>query len=251
MRKPIIAGNWKMFKTRTEALQFIYAVADKVPAQNKVDSVICAQATVLRCLVKRQGENLKIGAQNFHYEDQGAYTGEISAPMLKDINVSYVIIGHSERRAMFNETDESVNKKIHQAFKYDLTPIMCIGESLEQREANLTEKHLSKQLEVGLQDLTAEQVKNLVIAYEPIWAIGTGRTATSEIANQTCKFVREKVASLYSKEVANDVRIQYGGSVKVENIDELMSMPHIDGALIGGASLKAEDFIKLVEAASK
>jgi triosephosphate isomerase len=251
MRKPIIAGNWKMFKTRTEALQFIYAVADKVPAQDQVDSVICAQATVLRCLVKRQGENLRIGAQNVHFEDQGAFTGEISAPMLKDINVSYVIIGHSERRAMFNETDETVNKKLHQAFKYDLTPIMCIGESLEQREGNQTEEHLSKQLEIGLAGLTAEQVKSLVIAYEPIWAIGTGRTATSEVANETCKFVRETIVRLYSKEVANEVRIQYGGSVKVENIDELMSMPHIDGALIGGASLKAEDFIKLVKAAVK
>lgn len=251
MRKPIIAGNWKMFKTRTEALQFIYAVADQIPAQDKVDSVICAQATVLRCLVKRQGENLRIGAQNVHFEDSGAYTGEVSAPMLKDINVSYVIIGHSERRAMFNETDESVNKKLHQAFKYEITPILCVGESLEQREGNLTESHLSMQLELDLAGLSAEQVKELVIAYEPIWAIGTGRTATSEVANETCKFIREKVASMYNQEVAEAVRIQYGGSVKLNNIDELMSMPHIDGALIGGASLKAEDFLKLVEAAAK
>lgn len=251
MRKPIIAGNWKMFKTRTEALQFIYAVADQVSAQEKVDSVICAQATVLRCLVKRQGENLRIGAQNVHFEDSGAYTGEVSAPMLKDINVSYVIIGHSERRAMFNETDESINKKLHQAFKYEITPILCVGESLEQREGNLTEAHLSNQLELDLAGLSADQVKELVIAYEPIWAIGTGRTATSEVANETCKFIREKVASMYNEEVADAVRIQYGGSVKLNNIDELMSMPHIDGALIGGASLKAEDFLKLVEAAVK
>ena len=173
MRKPIIAGNWKMFKTRTEALQFIYAVSDQVPSQDKVDSVICAQSTVLRCLVKRQGENLRIGAQNVHFEDQGAFTGEISAPMLKDINVSYVVIGHSERRAMFNETDETVNKKVHQALKYDITPIVCVGESLEQRENNLTKEHLSKQIEIGLANLTEEQVKSIVIAYEPIWAIGT------------------------------------------------------------------------------
>lgn len=251
MRKPIIAGNWKMFKTRTEALQFIYAVSEQVPSQEIVDSVICAQFTVLRCLVKRQGENLRIGAQNVHFEDQGAYTGEVSAPMLRDIQVSYVLVGHSERRAMYNETDESVNKKLHQAFKYELTPILCVGESLAQREANQTQSHIGMQLELDLAGLTQDQVKNLVIAYEPIWAIGTGKTATSEVANETCKFIRKKVASLYSPEIANLMRIQYGGSVKLDNIDELMSMPHIDGALIGGASLKAEDFIKLVKAASK
>lgn len=251
MRKPIIAGNWKMFKTRTEALQFIYAVSDQLPDRNEVDSVICAQSTVLRCLVKRQGENLRIGAQNLHYEDSGAFTGEVSAPMLKDIHVSYVIVGHSERRAMFNETDETVNKKIHQALKYEITPIFCVGESLEQRENNQTEAHLSKQLEVGLAGLSTEEVKELVIAYEPIWAIGTGKTATSEVANATCEFIRNKLASLFNEEVAETVRIQYGGSVKLNNIDELMSMPHIDGALIGGASLKAEDFVKLVEAAAK
>lgn len=251
MRKPIIAGNWKMFKTRNEALQFIYAVSDQIPDKEKVDSVICAQPTVLRCLVKRQGENLRIGAQNVHFEDNGAFTGEVSAPMLNEINVEYVIIGHSERRAMFNETDETVNKKIHQALKYDLIPIVCVGESLEQRESNQTESHIGMQLEKALEGLTAEQVETLVIAYEPIWAIGTGKTATSEVANETCKFVRETVAKLFGEEVANKVRIQYGGSVKLNNIDELMSMPHIDGALIGGASLVAEDFVKLVQAAIK
>lgn len=251
MRKPIIAGNWKMFKTRNEALQFIYAVSDQVPESSKVDSVICAQFTVLRCLVKRQGENLRIGAQNVHFAEEGAYTGEVSASMLKAINVSYVIVGHSERREMFNETDETVNKKLHQAYKHELIPILCVGESLAQRENNETESHLSKQLELALAGLTADQVKELVIAYEPIWAIGTGKTATSEVANETCKFIREKVAELYSQEVADAIRIQYGGSVKLNNIKELMSMPHIDGALIGGASLNAEDFVKLVEAAVK
>jgi triosephosphate isomerase len=251
MRKPIIAGNWKMFKTRNEALKFIYAVSDKLPDIEKVDSVICAQFTVLRCLVKRQGENLRIGAQNLHFENEGAFTGEVSAPMLKEINVSYVIVGHSERRAMFNETDEAINKKLHKALEYDITPILCVGESLEQRESGQTEAHLAEQLEKDLAGLTAEQVKGIVIAYEPIWAIGTGKTATSEVANETCKFIREKIASMYDQDVADAIRIQYGGSVKLNNIHELMMMPHIDGALIGGASLDPEDFVKLVEAAVK
>ena len=251
MRKPIIAGNWKMFKTRDEALQFIYAVADKMPSNEKVDSVICSQFTVLRCLVKRQGENLKIGAQNMHFADEGAFTGEVSGQMLISIGVSYVVIGHSERRAMFNETDESVNKKLHKAFECDLVPILCVGESLEQREGGKTEEVIGKQIELDLAGLTKEQVKTLVIAYEPIWAIGTGRTATSQVADETCGFIRQTVAKLYDEETAEAIRIQYGGSVKTSNIDELMSMPNIDGALIGGASLKAEDFITLVNAALK
>ena len=251
MRKPIIAGNWKMFKTRDEALQFILPVANEMPSNELVDSVICAQFTVLRCLTKRQGDNLRIGAQNMHYLDEGAYTGEVSAPMLKSINVSYVIIGHSERRAMFNETDEAINKKLHKAFEYDITPILCVGESLEQRESGQTETVLENQLVNDLKDLKPSDVETLVIAYEPIWAIGTGKTATSEIANETCGFVRSVVAKLYGDEVAQKVRIQYGGSVKPSNIDELMSMPEIDGALIGGASLKAAGFITLVKAAIK
>lgn len=251
MRKPIIAGNWKMFKTRDEALQFILAVNDKMPSQEKVDSVICSQFTVLRCLVKRQGENLRIGAQNMHFEDSGAFTGEVSAEMLKSIGVSYVIIGHSERRAMFNETDESVNKKLHKAFEKELTPILCVGESLEQRENGKVEEFIGNQLELDLAGLTKEQVKELVIAYEPIWAIGTGKTATSQVADETCGFIRSMVKKLYDEETAEAIRIQYGGSVKTSNIDELMSMPNIDGVLIGGASLKADDFIKLVNAAVK
>ncbi len=251
MRKPIIAGNWKMFKTRDEALQFILAVYDKMPSQEKVDSVICSQFTVLRCLVKRQGENLRIGAQNMHFEDSGAFTGEVSADMLKSIGVTYVIIGHSERRAMFNETDESVNKKLHKAFEKELTPILCVGESLEQRENGKVEEFIGNQLKLDLAGLTKEQVKELVIAYEPIWAIGTGKTATSQVADETCGFIRSMIKELYDQETADAIRIQYGGSVKTSNIDELMSMPNIDGALIGGASLKADDFIKLVNAAVK
>ena len=251
MRKPIIAGNWKMFKTRDEAINFILQVNNKVPSIDQVDSVICAQFTVLRCLVKRQLENLRIGAQNMHFADEGAYTGEVSGLMLKSIGVSYVIIGHSERRAMFNETDESINKKLHKAFEVELTPILCVGESLDEREGGLTEKKLESQLVKDLEGLTKEQVANMVIAYEPIWAIGTGRTATSQVADETCGFVRSVVAKLYDQATADAIRIQYGGSVKTSNIDELMSMPNIDGALVGGASLKADDFVTLVNAAVK
>ena len=251
MRKPIIAGNWKMFKTRDEAINFILQVNENMPSNELVDSVICSQFTVLRCLVKRQGDNLKIGAQNMHFLDEGAYTGEVSALMLKSIGVSYVIIGHSERRAMFNETDETCNLKVKKAFEVGLLPILCCGESLEQREGGQTEEHLKNQVEKDLAGLTADQVKELVIAYEPIWAIGTGKTATSQIADETCGFIRQTVAKLYGEEVSEAIRIQYGGSVKTSNIDELMSMPNIDGALIGGASLKADDFITLVNAAIK
>ena len=251
MRKPIIAGNWKMFKTRDEAINFILQVNNKVPSIDQVDSVICAQFTVLRCLVKRQLENLRIGAQNMHFADEGAYTGEVSGLILKSMGVSYVIIGHSERRAMFNETDEAINKKLHKAFEVELTPILCVGESLEEREGGLTEKKLEGQLVKDLEGLTKEQVANMVIAYEPIWASGTGKTATSQVADETCGFVRSVVAKLYDQATADAIRIQYGGSVKTSNIDELMSMPNIDGALVGGASLKAEDFVTLVKAAVK
>lgn len=251
MRKPIIAGNWKMFKTRDEAINFILSVNDKMPSIEDVDTVVCAQFTALRCLVKRQMENLRIGAQNMHWADEGAYTGEVSGLMLKSIGVSYVIIGHSERRQYFNETDEDINKKLKKAFEVELTPILCIGESLEQRESGKTNDHLKNQLAKDLEGLTEEQVKKLVIAYEPIWAIGTGRTATPEIAEETCKYIREEVARMFGSEVAEEMRIQYGGSVKTSNVDVLMSMPNIDGALIGGASLKADDFITLCHAACK
>ncbi|MCK9535971.1 MAG: triose-phosphate isomerase [Bacilli bacterium] len=251
MRKPIIAGNWKMFKTRDEALQFVYSVVNKVPDINKVDSVICAQFTVLRCLVKRQGSNLRIGAQNMHYEDEGAFTGEVSASMLRSINVSYVIIGHSERRAMFNETDETINRKLHKAFENELIPILCVGESLTERESGQTEQIIGRQLDLDLDGLSKDQIKNLVIAYEPIWAIGTGKTASSATANETCGFIRQYIGQMYDDETAATIRIQYGGSVKLNNIDELMNMPHIDGALIGGASLNSDDFVELVKAAIK
>ena len=251
MRKPIIAGNWKMYKNVDEAVQFIYQVSDKMPSVEKVDSVICAPFVALKELVKSQGANLKIGAQNMHFEEQGAFTGEIAPSMLTNIGVTYVIIGHSERRAMFNETDETCNKKVHQAFNHGLVPILCVGESLEERETGKTNDLLTEQLEKDLAGLTKEQVEKLVIAYEPIWAIGTGKTATAEVADETCGFIRETVKRLYDEATAEAIRIQYGGSVKTSNIDELMAKPNIDGALIGGASLKAEDFMKLVRAALK
>lgn len=251
MRKPIIAGNWKMFKTRDEALEFIYAVNNDLPEKDLVDSVVCAPFTVLRDLVKRQGINLRIGAQNMHFEENGAFTGEVAPVMLESLGVSYVIIGHSERRAMFNETDETCNKKLHAAFKHNLTPILCVGEYLEQRENGSWKALIKGQIEQDLQGLSVEQVKELVIAYEPIWAIGTGKTATPQIADETCGYIRSIVESLYGKEVAEAIRIQYGGSVKTSNIAELMAQPNIDGALIGGASLCAADFKVLVNAAVK
>lgn len=251
MRKPIIAGNWKMFKTRDEALEFIYQVNNTLPSKDLVDSVVCAPFTVLRDLVKRQGENLRIGAQNMHFEESGAFTGEVAPVMLESLEVSYVIIGHSERRAMFNETDESCNKKLHAAFAHNLVPILCVGEYLEQREDGSWKDLIKGQIVADLAGLSESQAKELVIAYEPIWAIGTGKTATPAIADETCGFIRNVIKELYSSEVSEAIRIQYGGSVKTSNIDELMAQPNIDGALIGGASLNAADFKVLVKAAVK
>ena len=251
MRKPIIAGNWKMFKTRDEALEFIYQVNNDLPSKDLVDSVVCAPFTVLRDLVKRQGENLRIGAQNMHFEESGAFTGEVAPVMLESLGVSYVIIGHSERRAMFNETDESCNKKLHAAFAHNLVPILCVGEYLEQREDGSWKELIKGQIIADLAGLTVDQAKTLVIAYEPIWAIGTGKTATPEIADETCEFIRNVIKELYSEEVSEAIRIQYGGSVKTSNIDELMAQPNIDGALIGGASLVADDFVTFTKAAIK
>ena len=251
MRKPIIAGNWKMYKNADEAVQFAYQVSDKMPSTEKVDSVICAPFISLKELVKCQGANLRIGAQNMHFEEQGAFTGEIAPSMLTNIGVTYVIIGHSERRAMFNETDETCNKKVHQAFNHGLVPILCVGESLEERETGKTNDLLTEQLEKDLAGLTKEQVEKLVIAYEPIWAIGTGKTATADVADETCGFVRSVIRDMFGSAVAEEVRVLYGGSVKPSNIEELMSKENIDGGLVGGASLEAESFLKLVKACVK
>jgi triosephosphate isomerase len=248
-RIPMIAGNWKMFKTKDDALAFIYAVNVKVPEKEKVESVICAPAIFLRDLVKREGEDLRIGAQNMHELDEGAYTGEISAGMLKSYGVEYVVIGHSERREYYNETDESVNKKLIQAVRYEITPIVCVGESLEIRENGTTNAFVKDQVVKAYQNVTEKEALETVIAYEPIWAIGTGKTATPEQANETIKAIRDVLVELYGTTVAEQIRILYGGSVKPNNVNELLAQSDIDGALVGGASLDPDSFLTLVNAA--
>ena len=246
MRKKVIAGNWKMNMLPNEAIDFIDKLAPLVK-DTKNEVILCVPYTDLfYALLTAQGTNIKIGAQNMHFEESGAYTGEISAKMLKSINVEYVIIGHSERRQYFNETDETVNKKIKEAFANELKPIVCVGETLEQREANKTQEIITKQTELAMQGLTEEQVQNTIIAYEPIWAIGTGKTATKEDANNTIMEIRKKIAEIYGQNEANGVIIQYGGSVKSSNAKELFEMSDIDGGLVGGASLKSEEFAKIV-----
>ncbi|MFC0559361.1 triose-phosphate isomerase [Halalkalibacter alkalisediminis] len=248
MRKPIIAGNWKMNKTLGEAKQFVDAVKTTIPANSEVDAVVCAPALFLESLVSTaEGTDLKIGAQNVHFEENGAFTGEISPVALADMKVDYVIIGHSERREMFAETDETVNKKVHASFKHHLVPIMCCGETDAEREAGKTNDVVKVQVEAGLAGLTEDQVKNTVIAYEPIWAIGTGKSSSATDANEVCSYIRKVVAEAFSTEAAEAVRIQYGGSVKPANIKEYMAQSDIDGALVGGASLETDSFLSLLE----
>ena len=246
MRKKVIAGNWKMNMLPNEAIKFIEEFAPLVKdTQNEV--ILCVPYTDLfYALLNVQETNIKIGAQNMHFEGKGAYTGEISAQMLKSINVEYVIIGHSERRQYFNETDETVNKKIKAAFENELKPIVCVGETLEQREAGTTIDIITTQTQKALEGLTDEQVANTIIAYEPIWAIGTGKTATSEDAQKSIKAIRDKIKEIYGQNVSERVIIQYGGSVKSSNAKELFQMPDIDGGLVGGASLKPDEFAKIV-----
>lgn len=249
MRKPIIAGNWKMNKTASEAQEFVEAVKNAIPSNEVVDSVIGSPSLYLERMVgDREGTELKVAAQNCYSEDSGAFTGEVSPHALGDLGVDYVIIGHSERREYFHETDEDINKKAHAIFRNGMIPIICCGETLEQREAGETAEWIKGQITNALKDLTEGQVSELVIAYEPIWAIGTGKSSSAEEADETCGVVRETVRELYNGAVADAVRIQYGGSVKPENIAEYMSKPNIDGALVGGASLEAESFLKLLEA---
>lgn len=248
-RTPIIAGNWKMFKTAAEARQFVQDVKGKAEVEG-VESVICAPFTSLPALVEAAGgTSIKIGAQNVHFEDSGAYTGEISGSMLKELGVDYVIIGHSERRAYFAETDDMVNKKMHAAFRHGLTPIVCVGEKLEEREAGQTKDVCRVQTEAAFAGLDAAQAEQTVIAYEPIWAIGTGKSSTAADAGEVIGYIRSVVAGLYDGAVAAQVRIQYGGSVKPGNIAEYMNEPEIDGALVGGASLEPASYIQLVEGA--
>ncbi len=248
MRKKVIAGNWKMNKLPNEAISFIEELTELVKnTQNEV--IICAPFTDLfYSLLTAQNTNIKIGAQNMHWEENGAYTGEVSPQMLKCIGVEYVILGHSERRQYFAETDETVNKKVKAAHDVGLKPIVCVGESLEQRESGNAKNVVTNQIKESLKDLNNEQMINTIIAYEPIWAIGTGKTATKEDANETIKWIREEVKNMYGNDVAEQVIIQYGGSVKPGNAKELFEMPDIDGALVGGASLKASDFSEIANA---
>lgn len=245
MRRKVIAGNWKMNMLPADTINFIEGL-DPLVKNSENEVILCVPYTDLfYAWHASEGTNIHIGAENMHWEEKGAYTGEVSGQMLKSIGVEYVIIGHSERRAYFAETDETVNKKIKSAFANDLKPIVCVGESLEQREAGKTEEIITKQVELALAGLTEEQVKNTIIAYEPIWAIGTGKTATSEDANNSIKAIRKKISEVYGK-VAEDVIIQYGGSVKSTNAKELFETSDIDGALVGGASLKVDEFAKIV-----
>lgn len=246
MRIPFIAGNWKMFKTTNEAVAFAEEFK-KLYKDTDIKAGICAPFTQLAALAEAlKGTEIKLGAQNMHFEEDGAYTGEISAQMLNEIGVEYCIIGHSERRQYFNETDETVNKKLHTAFKHNITPILCVGEILAERDANKEFKVVKTQMEGALLDLSDELVSKLVVAYEPVWAIGTGRTATPEQANEMCGYIRKVIEDLYGDEVSEKVIIQYGGSVKPGNATELMNMEEIDGALVGGASLSPKDFIEIV-----
>jgi triosephosphate isomerase (TIM) len=246
MRKPIIAGNWKMHKKVAEAVAFIDAVKTEIVSSD-VEALVCAPFTLLPSLVEAtKGTAIKVGAQNMHFEDKGAFTGEVSADMLLDIGVTHVIIGHSERRQYFAETDETVNKKTIKALQKGLTPIVCCGETLEQREAGETKALVKVQIEKAFAGISAADAPKVVIAYEPIWAIGTGKTASSQDANDVIAYIRQVLEGIYGDETSEEVRIQYGGSVKPSNVEEIMNESDIDGALVGGASLEPSDFIQLV-----
>jgi len=245
MRKPIIIGNWKMNKTIAEAKEFITAIDPVVT--DKADFGIATSFIALQPAIA-QAKKLIVAAENCHFEDHGAFTGEVSIPMLQEIGTKWCIIGHSERRGMFGETDEALNKKVKALFEAGITPILCCGESLETFEAGKTAEWVSGQIKADLEGVCGCNVAKMVIAYEPIWAIGTGKNATKEIAEQTCKLVRDTVKEMFGEEVSQKVRIQYGGSVKPENIAEYMAEEDIDGALIGGASLKVDSFTAIINA---
>lgn len=246
MRKPIIAGNWKMTMSIAEAMNFVTAIKDQINGSD-VEAVLCAPFTMLKDLKEATaGTAIKVGAQNMHFEESGAFTGEISPLMLKEIAVDYVIIGHSERRQYFNESDETVNKKVLKALEHHILPILCCGETLEQREAQKTKDVVKIQVEKGLTGVDKLAFEDLVIAYEPIWAIGTGKTATSGEANEVIAFIRGVVADMFGGEAAAKIRIQYGGSVNPANVSEIMNQSDIDGALVGGASLNPDSYLELV-----
>ena len=252
MRNKIIAGNWKMHKTNPEAVQLANQIKIRVTDIKNTEIVLCPPFTSLNSVSEViKDSKIKLGAQNVFWETQGAFTGEISPEMLKALNVTYAIIGHSERRQYFGETDQTVNKRIKAALASGLKVIFCFGETLEERESGKTMKLVENQVKGGLSEITEEQMKSIVLAYEPVWAIGTGKTATPNQAQEVHKFVRETIATLFNSQVANQVRIQYGGSVKAENADELLSQPDIDGALVGGACLKAETFVPIIQSGEK
>lgn len=247
MRTPIIAGNWKLHMNPEQTTEFVNAVKNHLPESSKVEAVIAAPALDVDALIKAAaGSNLHTSAENCYFEAEGAFTGENSPLVLKEMGINYCIIGHSERRGYFHETDEDINKKAKALLEHGVTPIICCGESLETREANKQEEWVVSQIKAALEGLTAEQVSSLVIAYEPIWAIGTGKTASSDQAEEMCKTIRETVKDLYDEATSDNIRIQYGGSVKPANVKELMAKPNIDGGLVGGASLDPESFLALV-----
>ena len=250
-RKAIIAGNWKMNKTATEAAQLVDELIPAVQDES-CEVVICTPYTdLVTAVAKTKGTNIHVGAENVHFEASGAFTGEISAAMLVDLGVEYVIVGHSERRQYFAETDQTVNKRTLAALNAGLKAIVCVGESLQQREEGVTEELVRMQTKIALRDVTAEQMANVVIAYEPVWAIGTGKTATADQAQEVCAQIRKVIGELYGDAVAQATTVQYGGSMNAKNCEELLSKQDVDGGLIGGASLKAADFAVIVNAASK
>ena len=247
-RKALIAGNWKMYKTCAEAVDEAKALVDRVQPMDDREMMIAPTYTALaQVSVVLKGSPVALGAQNLYWENEGAYTGEISAPMLISAGCSHAIIGHSERRQYFGETDDTVNKKIETAINHDLIPVFCIGESEQERDLNQTFSVLDKQVTKGLNNLSSKDLGTLIIAYEPIWAIGTGKTATTEQAQEVHQFIRSLIDKAFGSELAQSIRILYGGSVKPENIDELMAMPDVDGALVGGASLKADSFSNIIK----
>lgn len=249
MRKIIIAGNWKMHKTVQESLELTKSLAGIVSSSDSRDVVVCPPLTSLYAVGQSiKGTPLALGAQNMYFEESGAYTGEVAPAMIADCGAAYVIVGHSERREYFGETNAVVNNKINAAIKHSITPIFCVGESLAQREAEETMSFIAEQLTEGLADISSADVKSMVIAYEPIWAIGTGKTATSDQAEEVCGAIRNTIASLYDVETSEAVRIQYGGSVKGDNAAEILAKPNIDGALVGGASLTTDAFMAIVNA---
>ncbi|WP_299024920.1 triose-phosphate isomerase [uncultured Thermanaerothrix sp.] len=252
MRKPLVAGNWKMNKTVEQARSLVSEMLPGLQAVHAVERVLCPPFTSLMAIAAMlSGTEIGLGAQNMHWEASGAFTGEIAPAMVKEF-CQYVILGHSERRTYFGETDETVNRKVHAALANDLTPIVCIGETLAENEAGRTAEVVSRQIEQGLKDLTPEQAGRLVIAYEPVWAIGTGRAASGEDANRVVgEVIRPTLARMFGQAVAEAVRVLYGGSVTATNAAEFFSQPEIDGALVGGASLKTAEFVKIVEAAAR